>query len=290
MLDEQARWQTEETALVPYAARPPSRWQRVLGHATFAGGRLRSWCGLGPAMVISIAVFYAGAPVISIGLAGVGAIHYVLSIGLQTRHALVEEEAGRPFALPLEPDVEPQEIAAADLRVTYQSILRVHEEIRRALLDAERIQACVRGVFDRCGSTARAAGRLARLANPLHQYLDSHDPIRIRDELQRLRNSAERTDDVHAMRTYGNAAAARARQLETFGKMQRLRDRVRARLELVAASLESVSALVVELRVRDLAEIELAREPLADQLQTLHDELEVLETTMEEHAWSPDHA
>jgi hypothetical protein len=55
---------------------------------------------------------------------------------------------------------------------------------------------------------------------------------------------------------------------------------------MVRASLESVAAMVVELQVRDLEEVERAGESVADDLQVLREDLEILESTLAE-AWSP---
>ncbi|MBZ0236306.1 MAG: hypothetical protein K8M05_28520, partial [Deltaproteobacteria bacterium] len=68
----------------------------------------------------------------------------------------------------------------------------------------------------------------------------------------------------------------------TVASIERLGDRLRARLELARASLEAVAALVIELRAREVEEVELGGDPVTEQLSSLREELDVLESSISE--------
>ena len=266
----------------PEAPRPPSRLERAGQLAAGAAVRPRNLRGLGVALALALAAWLAGAPWLAPWILGLGTLHYAGAVTASALGSVRVERARGPLALPLAPEVEPAEIAAADLRSTYHDILRHHEDIRCALVEAERVQASLRAVFERCGAVVHVAGRLARLANPLQRYLELHAASQVTKELHRLSATAETASDPLARDVYHTAAAARGRQLGTLLEIQNLRDRIRARLELISASLESVAALVIKLQVLDLEQVTLAGETMTEQLDSLHEELAVLETTIDE--------
>ncbi|MBZ0234951.1 MAG: hypothetical protein K8M05_21665, partial [Deltaproteobacteria bacterium] len=207
-------------ALVPladnamvFAPEAPTRFMLAADHAAAAIRRPRTWW-LAIALASAAAGLVAlGAPVLATGVVGLSFAQLACSVVLQTRASLADARLRWPYATPLEPEVPLHEVATPELRDTYGDVLRVYEEIRYALVEAEHLQPSMRAVFDRCHATALAAGQLARLGNPLRRYLQDHDPARMQAELERLTSKAVHAADREAARAYAHAAAARARQL-----------------------------------------------------------------------------
>ena len=261
--------------------RPPPRWQRIAGHTATAMCE-RSLVSLGVAGPVAAAVWFVGLPWLSLLVLAIGAVYFSTSVAAASVRAIRRETAQGPLALPLAFEVEPAAVAAPDLRAGYEDILRLHEEIRTALAVADRAQAALITVFAECGAVVQAAGRLARLANPLHAYLGARGGAQAKEALGRLAASADVATDRVAETAYRGAAAARGRQLGTLLEIQTLRERTRARLELIAASLESVLAMVIKLQALDGEEVELAGARMTDQLAAVGDELALLESALEE--------
>ena len=114
--------------------------------------------------------------------------------------------------------------ASLDLRASYLGILQRHEDLRLHLVDASRMQACLRDTFERCGQAVHVAGLLARLANPLDRYLREHSAERVARDLDELAARVATAGDPAAVAAYRRAAAARGRQLGTLLEIQSLRD------------------------------------------------------------------
>jgi hypothetical protein len=262
--------------------RSPARWERIAERTATAAISPHNLPGIGLAVALAMTLWAFGATWLAPWLVAAGAVHYAGAVTLGSVRAARLERARGPLALPLAPEVDPAEVASTTLRATYEDILRLHEDIRCALLAAERMQASLRTVFDRCSEVVRVAGRLARLANPLQHYLELHPTTHVERELDRLAGTADGAADPLAQGVYQTAVAARGRQLGTLIEIQNLRDRIAARLELISASLESVSALVIKLQVLDLEQVDLVGETISEHLSTLGDELAVLETTIED--------
>jgi hypothetical protein len=262
--------------------RPVPRWERAVHRAAAAAISARRLRGLGVATALAFALWLVGLPWAAPLAFGVGLAHYAGAVIGATVRAGRTERARGALAQPLRPEIDPAEITSIDLRAAYLDILRVHEDIRRSLLDAERMQSTLRALFGQCGDVVQVAGRLARLANPLHDYLEVHGANQAKQELHRLAVTADGTSDRVAQAVYQSAAAARGRQLGTLLEIQQLRDRIRARLELIGASLASVQALVIKLQVLDLEKVAVAGESMSDQLASLGEELVVLESMIED--------
>jgi len=275
------------SAIVPLRRSPPPApvMRRRRARALLAASlRPRRLAVLGLTLAAALVTLIAGVPVVPAGLVAVGAGHYALAVGVAARRARAAEQARWPHTAPLDPEVAPGDVTVSEVRTAYQSVLRVHEEIRAALTDAERMQASLRALFERCSAVAQMCGRLARLANPLQRYLDQHDSEHIEYEVRRLSEGAQLAADPDAARAYRHASAARAHQLESFEHIQNLRDRILARIEMAVASLESVAALVVKLSALDLEQVELAGTSVVERLQDLGDELAVLESAVDDLA------
>lgn len=230
-------------------------------------------CGFAFTSMLSVVLFLAGMPLISMAILAVTGIStIVLESALSARRRRLEGSAG---------EIEvPDAIVAVETRETYRAILTAYGDIRRVLGETASLRSARAAVLQRCDAAVRQCGRLALLSNPLQRYLDVHDRTRTCSDLERLRQRSAATGDAATGDALGRAAAARARQLETHDQLVGMRDRIQARLELVRAALESFSATIVQLRVAGDEHAILSGDSVMDHLDGVGDELELLETEL----------
>lgn len=262
--------------------RPPGPWDRMVLRLASAMGHTPNVHGLGFATVLALAMWVVGFSAVSPWIFAVGVTYYAGAVAATSVRDARSERALGVLAQPLAPEVDPVEVTSVEMRLAYEHILRLHEDIRMSLVGARGVQTTLRSVFTECIAVVQAAGRLARLSNPLQRYLELHGSSHIKLELQRLSANADVAADPIVQGVYQHAAAARGRQLGTLLEIQHLRDRIRARLELIHASLASVAALVIKLQALDLEQAELAGASMSEQLASLTEELSILETTIED--------
>jgi hypothetical protein len=245
-------------------------------------------CGFAFTSMLSVVLFLAGMPLISMGVL---AITGVSTIVLESVMSARRRRLGRPGARAAErevPDVEVPDaevpdvdgIVGPDTRDTYRAILAACAEIRRVLGETAPLRASRAAVLEHCDAAVRQCSRLAVLTSPLQRYLDAHDRAQTRAELDRLRQRSEAAGDAPTCDALGRAAAARARQLETHDQITGMRDRIQARLELVRAALESFAATIIKLRVAGDEQVILSGDSVVDHLDGVGDELEVLEAEL----------
>lgn len=230
-------------------------------------------CGLGLTSVLAIGLFLGGLPLVAMGIIAVaGTSMLVLETAVTARRA----RQGMSAALTIPPEL----IVSLEIRATYRAMVQAYTDLQHALSEAPRLRSSARSVLERCRAAVELCSRVAVLANHLQSYLDTHDPAQARSELERLRARTEITNDDQAIAVLGQAAAARARQLTTHEQLEAMRDRIHARIELVRAALESFSASVVRLHVAGEEQMILVGESVADHLDGVTDELDVLETAL----------
>jgi hypothetical protein len=249
-------------------------------------------CGFAFTSMLSVVLFLAGMPLISMAILGVtGVSTIVLESAMSARRRRLGGSAGA-LELPevevperevpeMVPEMEvPERIVAMETRDTYRAILTAYTDIRHVLGDAVSLRSLRAAVLQRCDAAVRHCGRLALLSNPLQRYLDAHDRARTRADLERLRQRSEAAGDALTGEALGQAATARARQLETHDQIAEMRDRIQARLELARAALESFAATIVKLRVAGDEHLVLSGDSVIDHLDGVADELDVLETEL----------
>jgi len=237
------------------------------------GGDAAVMCGFAFTSMLSVVLFLAGMPLVSMGVL---AITGVSTIMVESALASRRRRAGAAVE-----DLEPAElIVSLEARDAYRAIVGAYGEIRRALGEAASLRASQPSVLERCESAVRQCGRLAVLSNPLQRYLDGHDRKHTQGDLDRLRSRSEAATDESTVEALGRAIASRTRQLETHDQIVRMRDRLQARLDLVRAALESFSATIVKLRVAGEEQQLLASDSVIEELDGVDDELEVLEAEL----------
>jgi hypothetical protein len=223
--------------------------------------------GVGISGALAAGGLLAGFPLFSLcALATVGMIAVAVVAGARTRGDAQL--------------VWPDSIASHEARESYHGLLLALSDVQRALAVAPRLRSSIAPVIERSRAAVLLCGRLAKLSNPLQRYLDAHDPVVIRAELERLRRRAAIAADETTAAIWIHATGARARQLATYEQMLATRDRILARLELVRASLESFSAMIVQLQVAGEEELALAGESVVDHLAGIDDELGALEVAL----------
>lgn len=237
------------------------------------GGDAAVMCGFAFTSMLSVVLFLAGMPLISMGVLAITGVSTIL---------LESALASRRRAGATVDDLEPPElIVSLESRDAYRAMVTAYGEIRRVLGDDALLRASQPSVVERCESAVRQCGRLAVLSNPLQRYLDAHDRAQTQRELDRLRARSETAaPDEPTTQALQRAITARTRQLETHDQILRMRDRIQARLDLVRASLESFSATIVKLRVAGEEQRLLASDSVIDELEGVDDELEVLEAEL----------
>jgi hypothetical protein len=234
------------------------------------GGDAAVMCGFAFTSMLSVVLFLAGMPLISMGVLAITGVSTII-----LESALVSRRRRTGAAVE---DLEPPElIVSLEARDAYRAIVGAYGDIRRALGETASLRASQPSVLERCESAVRQCGRLAVLSNPLQRYLDGHDRKRAQDDLDRLRGRSEAATDESTVDALGRAITARTRQLETHDQILRMRDRIQARLDLVRAALDSFSATIVKLRVAGEEQQLLAGDSVIDELDGVDDELEVLE-------------
>lgn len=238
--------------------KPGSRQSLALG-GFMAGG------------VLAVALLLAGMPLVSMCVFAASCVSSLVIDSVTTASA---RNSGRCL-------VDPDDIVSAEVRSTYQGIVRGLADVERALAAAPRLHKSMTTAIQRARAAVGLSGQIAILANPLQRYLDSHHEAFIRSEHDRLRERTETASDDTAIGAWGHAAAARARQLEIHKQMVAQRDRICARLELVRAALETFSAMIVRLHALNEEQIVLAGESVAEQLEGIGDDLELLESALE---------
>ena len=273
------------TALIVFDP-TPARWEHALERVVVAGTRPRTARGLAIAIALAVGANLAGALWLAIPLFGVGVAHYVVAAAYETRRIAAEERARGPLARPLVAEVRMFEIESAELRLAFHDVLERHEEIRRELLAAQRLQPCFRPLLERCGALVQRAGRLARLANPLERYLRDHSTTEITKGVDEATRRSTAIGDPLARAAHAREAHARGHQLGTVLEIEAIRERIRAQVGIVNATLAAVGAAIVKAQVIDQAEAELAADLAAGDatVAALAEEIEALEALLDDSA------
>ncbi|MCX5745525.1 MAG: hypothetical protein NT062_23865 [Proteobacteria bacterium] len=201
----------------------------------------------------AIATFLSGMPLISLALIASG---FVIVL------------AASPRELPRTHAIE-----AFGIRTTFESVRIARAEIQRLVDETPRLGALLADVLERCDAAVALCERLALLTNPLERYLFAHHPDQLRLEVARLRELTMTSDDEQTTLALGHAIDARQREIATHQEIGMIRDRIHARLELSHASLESIGAMIVTLRVTEDEQVVLAAGSVAEKLAGADDEL-----------------
>ncbi|HEY0987604.1 MAG TPA: hypothetical protein VGD80_11160 [Kofleriaceae bacterium] len=230
----------------------------------------RAMAAFGLAGTLSVAMLLAGLPLVSMGIVAVATTAFVVAT-----KASAAARALRSAALP-----PPEAIVAFDLREVYRAILALYGEIERGIACTRRLRSAIDPMLERCMAAVEMCGRMALLSNPLEHHLDAHDPRALRVEIERLGARCAATTDEDAGRVLRAAIAARTRELANLEQMTVMRERIVARLELCRATLSAFAATIMKLHVADEEQAAMAAGTVTDNLDTVAEKLEILETVL----------
>ncbi len=179
--------------------------------------------------------------------------------------------------------LNPKSLRDAEIREVYSSILTALENCHRVYASTgQSLRSSLEDGLRRSEQLVVVAGRAAKRSDAIWRHLDADTPASLDTELKRLRSLAERTGDETARKGFLQAADAKAKELETYGQLQGLRDRIHAQLKLIETSLDGLAAKLVKLEATDLAEAISINDSISEHVQTMTSDVEILESTFEE--------
>jgi len=270
------------TALVvrPTSPRALVRWRHAVARVVGSAARPRSLRGVALAGMLAVGASAVAGAWLAVPLVALGLVHATTATAREAGRRAAAERASGSLALPFALEVQPDQIDALDVRRLYRGVIDRHDELRRGLRAAPRLQRYLRDVLARCDAMVVTAGRPARPSNTLPSYVVEHDPDRVLAAVAEMAARSEHAVDPAASTTYGRAAGARGRQLTTVRELQGLLERIRARLVLVGASIDVVIAAVVKLRALDAAQVELTDDLAGGALAAIGEDLAQLEAML----------
>lgn len=258
----------------------PRRLDRAMQRAALATRHRYALAVLACTLVAAFIGLLVELPIL-IWVAATGSVTFFGFVGIHAVSPVRGNALYGAVGPPLDVEIEPSEIHSPELRAAYANVLHAHRRIRTALADREGAIDVLLEPYRRCGELVLLAGRVARVGNALQSYVEEHDPEQLAAEIELLQIKADHSEDLETRRAYRRTAEARSRQLGSYLEFRRLLDRILARLRLIAASLESLLALVVKVHARLLEQTAFSGESMSNWLDVLQDDLEILEDALD---------
>jgi hypothetical protein len=179
--------------------------------------------------------------------------------------------------------LNPKSLRDAEIREVYAGILTSMEECRRVYGSTSAgLRSSLEDGLRRSEELVLVAGRAAKRSDAIRRHLDSETEDDISKEIARLSALAQRTRDETARKGFLQAADAKTKELENYRQLQGLRDRIHAQLKLIETSLDGLSAKLVKLDASDLAEAISINDSISENVQTMTQDVQILESTYEE--------
>jgi hypothetical protein len=234
-------------------------------------------------LALSSVLLVTGSPAGAAILLVLGVAFYAASVGSMV---IDGDRATRPLLPPaIRPPhaggVVPDEILSEPLRELYVAILRRYERLLQILAEADDdLAPTLRAAVAGCDDLVDEAGRTARSANELAAYLtappdDLVDEARAEELLER----AQRVRDDDASEAYLQAAELATRHAEIRAELMAAADRAEARLAAIDAVIALITARLVRLQSRWVAE----PQPVpATEIEALEAELAIVESSIRE--------
>ncbi|HEX2731249.1 MAG TPA: hypothetical protein VHM70_06585 [Polyangiaceae bacterium] len=250
-----------------------------------ASRRLNLGVGLGGvALGLGARVFDVGGNTLPLITMGLGMLAYAALIALDVTNPDYIREVNEP-AVTYEPQrlVPPAALRDPELREVYTQILVASDNCQRVYLSTgQSVRSNLEEGFGRARELVAVAARAAQRSDGIYLQLTATNPAEITAETQRLQQLAQQTSDETARDGFTRAAAAKAKELENYGQLQGLRDRVHAQLRLIETSLEGLAAKLVKLDATDYTEAITISESITEHVQTMSNDVEILESTFED--------
>jgi hypothetical protein len=124
------------------------------------------------------------------------------------------------------------------------------------------------------------AARLVRRSDDLSRYLATIDTGKVRAEIDRLEQNAQRTADAAARDEFRRARGQREQQLTTVAELVAALDRVHANLARIVATYEALPARVVHMRALDAQAVDAMSGDVSQELDRMNHEIAAFEETL----------
>jgi hypothetical protein len=258
------------------ASREAPRWPFLAA----ALMRRRNLAVLGGAVLVVLGAGVLGMTAAASAFLGIGTIAYATLVERDRISPTFARLRYGALGPPLRPDVSPDEITPDEIRASYLGVVRAPAVGSLALGDAGDTSDALRDVYGRCGELVSTAGRIALSAKFLHAHLQAHRASEIEAEIARLDALAGSARDELAASAYRRAAATRREQLSVYHQIEGHYERVKARLHVINACLTAVQANGVKLRALGLEGLEAAEATIAESLDCVRSDLDILEASM----------
>ncbi|MGC4087957.1 MAG: hypothetical protein QM756_08680 [Polyangiaceae bacterium] len=266
----------------------PSNRLEPLKNAVLASATRKLHLGvLGSALTLSFATrwFEFGGELVPNLTLGLGVLAYLALVALDATDAdfIRNTQAKLRIDTSAEEFVDAKSLIDPSIRQQYQAILAAFQRCRGIFVGSSHgLQQSLDEGIRRSEKLVLVAGRAAKRGDTIHRHLSADTPAELAQEVERLREQAQRTRDEAARQGFTQAADAKAKELETYQQLEGLRDRVHAQLKLIETSLDGLSAKLVKLDASDLTEAITVNESLDENLRTMTSDVELLESTYEE--------
>jgi len=229
-----------------------------------------------------------------VGAAVVGAVALaswpIAALGGAAYAALVASDVSSPAfrrrilsgRAPAAPMPRPEQCADAEVRAVVEKLVEVRAELTRVVRETpERVRRNVAAALGSLDELERHASVLVARAEDLHRYLTGVKIGEARGEAERLALRASSATDPEARRQYEAAAAAANERVRALDDIGNARDRVRANLYRVVATLQGVPPKLVRLRALDAAAGDALSGDVGAELERMTVDLRAFETTLE---------
>jgi hypothetical protein len=228
---------------------------------------------------------------LNLGVLGTGAVLAfatgllpILAVGIAAWGALVAWEA---TASPVKILPEPPEFPSIDSlednfnKELIENLKLARQELEKVLSQTPRsVCNSILGALIKIRQLEQHAVALVARGEDIGKYLKTKNIDRIRAEAERLGRAASGARDPTAKTEYQQAVKARSEQLAALSELEDARERLRANLSRILATLEGLSPKVVRMRTLDAQSLDAAGGDVSRELEGIDKEVQEFESTL----------
>ena len=176
---------------------------------------------------------------------------------------------------------DPSTLADPAARRRCEELRGAKQELSRVLAQGgDPVARYVGLALDPLSELEDRAARLVRRSDELSRYLATIDTEKVRAEIGRLEQSAQRTTDAGARDEFRRARVQREQQLRTVAELVAALDRVHANLARIVATYEALPARVVHMRALDAQAVDAMSGDVSQELDRMNHEIAAFEETL----------